>query len=108
MKALSATFAFPHFDVCKDNVMLKTLWMSWTSCCNKVPFRYLLWAMCDDVQLCNPCVREFLILTRTWFAFGLPSKIGCDNIPILARHLSYYCHDAHHDSLLWLPEAKAY
>jgi hypothetical protein len=34
--------------------------------------------MYDDVQLCNHCVREFLILTRTWFAFGLPSKTGCD------------------------------
>jgi hypothetical protein len=32
--------------------------------------------MCDDVQLCNHCVREFLILSRTWFAFGLPSKPG--------------------------------
>jgi hypothetical protein len=30
-------------------------------------------------HLCNRCVREFLILTRTWFAFGLPSKTGCDN-----------------------------
>jgi hypothetical protein len=29
-------------------------------------------------HLCNPCVCEFLILARTWFAFGLPSKIGCD------------------------------
>ena len=44
----------------------------------KVPFRYLLWAMCDDVQLCNRCVREFLILAQTWFAFSLPSKTGCD------------------------------
>jgi hypothetical protein len=35
--------------------------------------------MCDDVQLCNRCVR-FLILARTWFAFGLPSKTGCDII----------------------------
>jgi hypothetical protein len=34
--------------------------------------------MCDDVQLCNHCVHEFLILTRTWFAFALPSKTGCD------------------------------
>jgi hypothetical protein len=34
--------------------------------------------MCDDVQLCNHCVREFLILARTWFAFGLPSKTGYD------------------------------
>jgi hypothetical protein len=30
--------------------------------------------MCDDVQLCNRGVREFLILARTWFAFGLPFK----------------------------------
>jgi hypothetical protein len=34
--------------------------------------------MCDDVQLCNLYVREFLILTRTWFAFGLPSKTRRD------------------------------
>jgi hypothetical protein len=27
-------------------------------------------------HLCNRCVREFLILARTWFAFGLPSKPG--------------------------------
>jgi hypothetical protein len=52
--------------------------MSWTSCYNKVPFRYLFQALCDDVQLCNRYVREFLILTRTWFAFGLPSRTGCD------------------------------
>jgi hypothetical protein len=26
----------------------------------------------------DSCVREFLILARTWFAFGLPSKTGCD------------------------------
>jgi hypothetical protein len=46
--------------------------------------------MCDDVQLCNRCVREFLILACTWFAFGLPSKTGCDTQPsrvhaVLAR-----------------------
>jgi hypothetical protein len=29
-------------------------------------------------MLCNRCVRELLILARTWFAFGLPSKTGCD------------------------------
>jgi hypothetical protein len=29
-------------------------------------------------HLCNHRVREFLILARTWFAFGLPSKTGCD------------------------------
>jgi hypothetical protein len=27
-------------------------------------------------HLCNRCVREFLILARTWFAFDLPSKPG--------------------------------
>jgi hypothetical protein len=54
--------------------------MSWTSCCNKVLFRYLLWALCDDVQLCNRCVCEFLILARTWFAFDLPSETGCDTV----------------------------
>jgi hypothetical protein len=30
-------------------------------------------------HLCNRRVHEFLILARTWFAFGLPSKTGCDN-----------------------------
>jgi hypothetical protein len=30
-------------------------------------------------MLCNCCVRELLILARTWFAFGLPSKAGCDS-----------------------------
>jgi hypothetical protein len=29
-------------------------------------------------NLCNRCVHEFLILTRTWFTFGLPSKTWCD------------------------------
>jgi hypothetical protein len=29
-------------------------------------------------HLCNRCVCEFLILAHTWFAFGLPSKTGCD------------------------------
>jgi hypothetical protein len=29
-------------------------------------------------MLCNCCVHELLILARTWFAFGLPSKTGCN------------------------------
>jgi hypothetical protein len=29
-------------------------------------------------MLWNCCVRELLILACTWFAFGLPSKTGCD------------------------------
>jgi hypothetical protein len=32
--------------------------------------------LCYDESLCNRCVREFLILARTWFTFGLPSKSG--------------------------------
>jgi hypothetical protein len=59
-----------------------TLWMSWTSWCNKVQFPLLFWAMCDDAQLCNHCVHEFLILAHTWFAFGLPPKTGCDKIEV--------------------------
>jgi hypothetical protein len=31
-------------------------------------------------MLCNCCVRELLILARTWFAFGLLSKTGCDTL----------------------------
>jgi hypothetical protein len=27
-------------------------------------------------HLCNRCVRELMILARTWFAFGLPSNPG--------------------------------
>jgi hypothetical protein len=39
-------------------------------------------------HLCNRCVREFLILARTWFAFGLPSKTRCDSIADLEYALS--------------------
>jgi hypothetical protein len=35
-------------------------------------------------HLCNRCVREFLILARTWFAFGLPSKSG---VTTFRRHV---------------------
>jgi hypothetical protein len=31
-------------------------------------------------MLCNCCVRGLLILARTWFTFGLPSKTGCDSL----------------------------
>jgi hypothetical protein len=39
-------------------------------------------------MLCNCCVRELLILARTWFTFGLPSKTGCDRharLPLATR-----------------------
>jgi hypothetical protein len=60
--------------------LLKTMWMSQTYDVIDYyyPFYVIIWALCDDVQLCNCCVRELLILARTWFAFGLPSKTGCD------------------------------
>jgi uncharacterized coiled-coil protein SlyX len=41
-------------------------------------------------HLCNRCVRELLILTRTWFAFGLPSKPG---VTELARDRKDYKKD---------------
>jgi hypothetical protein len=34
-------------------------------------------------MLCNCCVRELLILARTWFVFGLPSKTGCDIVSLI-------------------------
>jgi hypothetical protein len=69
-----------------------TLWMSWTSWCNnKVPFPLLFLAMYDDFQLCNRCVCEFLILARTWFIFGLPSKTGCDSKVALRPRCGWWC-----------------
>jgi hypothetical protein len=61
-------------------LLLKTMWMSQTVWCNRLlfPFYVIIWALCDDIQLCNCCVRELLILARTWFAFGLPFKTRCD------------------------------
>jgi hypothetical protein len=43
-------------------------------------FNILLILYCNSKlsHLCNRCVYEFLILTRIWFAFGLPSKTRCD------------------------------
>jgi hypothetical protein len=72
-------------------LLLKTMWMSQTSWCNRLllPFYAIIWALCDDVQLCNYCVRELLILARTWFAFGLPFKTGCDRVPLV--NLSANC-----------------
>jgi hypothetical protein len=53
--------------------------MSWAPRCNKIILiSAIISALCDDIQLCNHCVREFLIVARKWFTFGLPSKTGCD------------------------------
>jgi hypothetical protein len=40
-------------------------------------------------MLCNCCVRELLILARTWFAFGLPSKTGCDSYYMCCSSLAH-------------------
>jgi hypothetical protein len=76
VKAACIYVSFPHFDYCKAYVDVSDIW------CNRLlfPFYVIIWALCDDVQLCNCCVRELLILARTWFAFGLPSKTGCDTL----------------------------
>jgi hypothetical protein len=83
VKAACIYVSFPHFDYCKDYVDVSDIW------CNRLlfPFYIMIWARCDDVQLCNCCVRELLILARTWFAFGLPSKTGCDNNLIESRKI---------------------
>jgi hypothetical protein len=74
VKATCIYVSFPHFDYCKDYVDVSDIWY------NRLlfPVYVIIWALCDDVQLCNCCVRELLILARTWFAFSLPSKTGCD------------------------------
>jgi hypothetical protein len=77
VKAACIYISFPHFDYCKDYVDVSDIWCNLLS----FPFYIVIWALCDDVQLCNCCVRELLILARTWFAFGLPSKTGCDTTP---------------------------
>jgi hypothetical protein len=56
-------------------------------------------------HLCNRCVREFLILARTWFAFGLTCKTECDN----ARGEVDLVHGRGetHDSLAWSVGGRA-
>jgi hypothetical protein len=74
VKAACIYVSFPHYDYCKDYVDVSDIWCNWLL----FPFYIMIWALCDDVQLCNCCVHELMILARTWFAFGLPSKTGCD------------------------------
>jgi hypothetical protein len=45
-------------------------------------------------MLCNCCVRELLILARTWFSFGLPSKTGCD----MYSFYQFYIHHNQHQN----------
>jgi hypothetical protein len=51
-------------------------------------------------MLCNCCVRELLILARTWFAFGLPSKTGCDRgAAVVWRTGHYPVRQPHHPTV---------
>jgi hypothetical protein len=74
VKAAFIYVSFSHFDYCKDYVDVSDIW------CNRLLFSFLiLFEHCVMMSmLCNCCVRELLILARTWFAFGLTSKTGCD------------------------------
>jgi hypothetical protein len=79
-----STFLFRTLIYCKDYVDVLDIW------CNRLLFPFLIlfehYVMMS--MLCNCCVREFLILARTWFTFGLPSKIGCDTSSQQKRALS--------------------
>jgi hypothetical protein len=74
VKAAIIYVSFSHFDYCKDYVDVSD------TRCNRLLFPFvILFEHCVMMSmLCNCCVRELLILARTWFAFGLPSKTGCD------------------------------
>jgi hypothetical protein len=56
------------------------MWMSQTYDVIDYYFLFLiLFEHCVMMSmLCNCYVRGLLILACTWFAFGLPSKTGCD------------------------------
>jgi hypothetical protein len=53
-------------------------------------------------HLCNRRVREFLILARTWFAFGLPSKTGCDTVALSTAEAEYIATGHCCAQLLWM------
>jgi hypothetical protein len=74
VKAAFIYVSFPHFDYFKVYVDVSDI------ICNRLLFPFLiLFEHCVMMSmLCNCCVRELLILARTFFAFGLPSKTGCD------------------------------
>jgi hypothetical protein len=61
-------------------IIVKSMWMSQTYDVIDYYFPFLiLFEHCVMMSmLCNCCVRELLILARTRFAFGLPSKTECD------------------------------
>jgi hypothetical protein len=72
VKAAFIYILFSRFDYCKDYVNVSDIW------CNRLfsPFLILFEHCVMMSMLCNCCVCELLILARTWFAFGLPSKPG--------------------------------
>jgi hypothetical protein len=73
VKAALSTFGFRTLIYCKNYVDVSDIW------CNRLfPFLILFEHCVMMSMLYNCCVRELLILARTWFAFCLPSKTGCD------------------------------
>ena len=100
MPNLPEVISWPVTKVClkkspKDYVDVSDIW------CNRLlfPFYIMIWALCDDVQICNCCVRELLILARIWFAFGLPSKTGCDRTTLLFPPI---IHDEHYFVVIFI------
>jgi hypothetical protein len=79
VKAVCCYVSFSNFDLC----LRLCGYLGHHDIIKLILFYVIILALCDDVQLCNCCVRELLILARTWFAFGLPFKTGCDRGQVL-------------------------
>jgi hypothetical protein len=58
-------------------------------------------------MLCNYCIRELLILARTGFTFGLPSKTECDILPLSWLTGQSGVHRTLHCALSGAPAARA-
>jgi hypothetical protein len=80
--------------------------MSQTSYCNKVLFRYLLWASCDDVELCAMYVSFWswhvhgshsVCLSKPGVTLVVPFNCGC--LLHCGSLLLYWCNE-----LLWTLE----
>jgi hypothetical protein len=74
VKVVYCYVSFSHSDLC----LILCGCLGHHDVIKLILFYVIIRAPCDDVQLLNCCVRELLILTHIWFAFGLPSKTGCD------------------------------
>jgi hypothetical protein len=83
VKAACIYVSFSHFDYCKDYVDVS----GYDVIDYYFPLFMLLFEHCVMMSmLCNCRVRELLILARTWFAFGLPSKPGVTKDQHISKH----------------------